>query len=479
MDLFPNNGVRSVQSEIEFVDLSKVLLIFNSSIGASIDDMDDYVQQKGLADHRIGFNFGVQNAAIGAADLDNSAVIECRTAPYKHQSFVDAVANYITDNAIQAVILSTYTPPTVIPITGGAAGYPLAAYAGAALYWQANGMSAAPPDAVEFGTTKKWMTRAQTLLLRPHGRIGCPDVTSTLIAEVPLRTGVEVDPSEGAPWHVYAVPSSDPATELFAKSPRFTGTNGVHYWIRNNCFGYLSPGFVSQYTWAKSAESWGGTSQNTNGPDTEAWVKSYTSICRGWVRYEGVLPQTEPINILVSNLTRAKIHWRFRAPTKAGGVGRAALHRGNWLWDLYFDDRPRPDPSFTEDIAALTNILINQYDVDADLAYGGNSRDNATEVTLGGQQWRMAVHTADYVRGNAIELWPPSFAGLNNDWITIGTRDLTTDFLAVILDLVDLGYISPSHYLVSMQAGLEGIAYDDFQTLGFYTALNDEPDGLY
>jgi len=121
--------------------------------------------------------------------------------------------------------------------------------------------------------------------------------------------------------------------------------------------------------------------------------------------------------------------------------------------------------------------MINQYDVDGDEFYGARSRDDAVPITLGGQSWRMWVHTAEWATDAVIELFPPDFDGPANDWIVFGTRDLTINLKAIIDDLVTLGYFPATHYLLSIQAGFEDIAYGDYEVEIFWFALQNEADG--
>jgi hypothetical protein len=268
------------------------------------------------------------------------------------------------------------------------------------------------------------------------------------------------------------VSSSYDTTYQYAISQSFTALNGARYAVRNNAFGFGSAGVGEQHNFACSERDWGFTSSHKNGPDSMGWVKSYGSVFRGWVRYEGLIAQTDAIGIQVGALTKARLRWKFDAPNNAGTVGIGAFHRVNALWDIYLGTNPSPPGAYIPNVS----LMINQYDIDADLFYGPHSRDSATLVTLGGKSWRMWIHTAEWATDTVIELFPPDFDGPANDWIVFGTKDLDFNLKGVLDDLVTLGHFPASHYLLSIQAGFEDIAYGDYRTRIFCVALQSESE---
>ncbi len=184
------------------IDPSKVLLIVNSDNAQSIADADDYVVKRGLnAAHRLGFAFGTSNAILLPSQLKTSGGPACTTAPYTGQMFAPAIAAYQNANEIQAVIMSTYTPCRVDPqvVAQPGAVFTLAAYAGAARFFNTFGAGSSPSyfsgdpvrttiEEIISTAPQDWIAVQSSSLGRvPHGRLGCPDYTSGTIAEIALR----------------------------------------------------------------------------------------------------------------------------------------------------------------------------------------------------------------------------------------------------------------------------------------------------
>ncbi len=186
------------------IDTSKVLLIVNADNAQSISDANDYVIKRGLnSAHRLAFNFGTSNATLTETELRNGTTLQCQTAPYIGHAFFGAISDYIQTHAIEAVIVSTYTPSSV---ASGAAVYTLASHAGAASWYQTH------TTGTPFYFTGSTPTRntIETIINNvpddwrpnggsnpfgfvPHGRLGCPDYTNGTIAEVALRASIGVE----------------------------------------------------------------------------------------------------------------------------------------------------------------------------------------------------------------------------------------------------------------------------------------------
>lgn len=288
-----------------------------------------------------------------------------------------------------------------------------------------------------------------------------PSTTTINIATAPVAS----------PWsaEVWSAAHSSPASFVAAqsKSPPIVASNGAVYYARMNAWNAGTGGFRYQRTWANNERDWGVTSTHMN----DGQVKSYSSVVRGWAWGEGFNGiNNSGLGIQISALTKARMRWAFLAPNDYGGaVGANATNRVNVLWDTYFHTSSNPGPN---DLPH-TSVMINQYDVDGDGYYGGLAQQGTT-VTLGGRQWRMYVFQSSWASGNTIELFPGPFP----DYLVFGTKDLTVDYRAVILDLVARGLIPASDYLTSIQAGYEVIAGGTFQTTIFWTALQNEVDGM-
>jgi Calx-beta domain len=250
----------------------------------------------------------------------------------------------------------------------------------------------------------------------------------------------------------------------YAKSASIQAANGATYYARMNAWNTSSSGFRHQKTWANNEHDWGVIATNVN----DGNVKSYSSVVRGWATGEGIQPMTKTIGLQISQLTKVHARWAFDAPSDYGGVGTNATNRVNVLWDTYFHSMPNPGGNDEPDV----NLMINQYDVDGDGYFGGMAKGGQV-VTLGGRQWRMAVMKGVAASGNTIQLFPGPF----NDYMVMGTKDLTLDYLGVVKDLVSLGLIPANEYLTSIQVGYEMIGNGTLTTTAFWTAINNEADG--
>lgn len=207
-------------SSMQTIDLQKVLLITNNDNAQSKLDAADYISRRGLnPTHVLAFNFGtLGSVAYEQLIGTGSPAIICQTSgAYLGKSFIEAIATYILNNDIDAVILSTYTTPE-LSINGG--GWPLAAYAGAAVYYQyyySTGEDPVPgyyspgvaamvdkypavsgsdywstyrntPTKIICSTAYNWKDSSVNIkAYRPHGRLGSP--TNGSIQENTLRGG--------------------------------------------------------------------------------------------------------------------------------------------------------------------------------------------------------------------------------------------------------------------------------------------------
>lgn len=198
---------------MDSIRLDRVLLIVNSDSAQSLNDAQDYATRRSLiGGHVLAFNFGLANANTKTLSELNgiTAGITCQTeGAYLGLYFVRAVRLYCTDNGIDAVIVSTFTPCKVSGFAApySLAVYPLAAVAGFSLWF--DGQQTMPPahfdpfvntvdsiDAVIAGAPATWRplpvtprnTRNPSRLI-PHGRLGAPNYISTSVAEVGLRGG--------------------------------------------------------------------------------------------------------------------------------------------------------------------------------------------------------------------------------------------------------------------------------------------------
>lgn len=183
------------------IDPNRVLIVTNSDNAQSNTDASDYIVKRGLTSRKLAFNFGTDNSAMDRGMLTGGAISHylCQTAPYAGQAFTVAIANYVADNAIEAVILSTYTPCRV---SFGGGVYTVSSFAGAASWWNANSSPLS-----YFDPTPRTRTTINQIVANvaqdwrpnrgnnpnsiiPHGRLGCPDYNNNTIAEVALNASV-------------------------------------------------------------------------------------------------------------------------------------------------------------------------------------------------------------------------------------------------------------------------------------------------
>lgn len=183
----------------------RVLLIANSDNAQSVADAADYTTRRGLTGgHTLTFAFGT----VGHTTFNTlwAAGPLCTTpGPYNGMRLLLACAAYIAANGIDAVILSTYTtyyvlmPGTSAIATMGsfvASSPNYVATAGALPYYfdRAN-YDATSHDSVasiQANVCHNWRRGSPRNPggFIPHGRLGCPDVANSTIAETPLRNTI-------------------------------------------------------------------------------------------------------------------------------------------------------------------------------------------------------------------------------------------------------------------------------------------------
>jgi hypothetical protein len=282
----------------------------------------------------------------------------------------------------------------------------------------------------------------------------------------------------------------------------FDFTQFGNYVVNNDNWGNL-PG---QQTWANSAGCWGSTASASN--IDIGGVRGYPSVTRGWEGNQTMLNALSTpgsndwttksgMGIAVSQLTKAKIHWTFSAPTTAGS-------RWMGLMDIYF--HPTATPAATEwppfvDLMidqSLADSVINNTTFYAMVA----TNDHASTVTLGGNEYLVYVDDSGEASfhqpgGHNIHLFnlSTSFTSNNNNPIW-GVTDATTDVAAIIRyfmqsnPLNDAGQpllnssgnaitspiITSNLYLNAINAGWEIDVGALFNNTNFCVAMQNEPD---
>ena len=167
------------------------------------------------------------------------------------------------------------------------------------------------------------------------------------------------------------------------------------------------------------------------------------------------------LGILVGDLRKAHIRWKMTTPPAGGYIRFMAL------WDIYFHTKPNPGGE-----AAQINLMIFQKIRD-DEGWFGLDTAGLQVVTFDGRPFRMRVSRW----GAGTERVVTLFLDPHTDY-DFGTDDMTLDLKAVIDSLVGLGHLSTTtDYLTSIQAGWEIVSGGTYQTLDFWTAVQNEADG--
>jgi hypothetical protein len=259
------------------------------------------------------------------------------------------------------------------------------------------------------------------------------------------------------------------AAEACAKTPASWATcdnwalqnyRGGKYFVRNNIWGQANPGGGQQCIWANSEHCWGITATHKN---ATGLVKGYPHIVRGWATGDGFKNANHGLGIRVTDLTKARLHWKMKAPT--GGRYQA-------LWDIYFHSKANPGGGDK----AQTSLMINQRLADdgyyaGELTHCPQNNGVCPPITLGGQNFRLWIGKSEWSTGNTIQLHKLPVEG--RVW---GSEDMTLDLKVVIDGLRKLRLIPDDVYLTSIQAGWEIIEGGTFETLEFWTAVQDDPE---
>ena len=218
---------------------ANTIIVANGSVNQSILDALSYCSSRGVptANIRI-FNFGTTPGAVQAAGLNStssafyasgSLTVSCDNGNSKYntggsdpqpfynsaiqgKSVYQTIHDDIVTGGALCILLSTYTPsqvqaassaPTTVTSGAGSDYHPLSAVLGAAAVLNgtstylagttisANPNTAVPAASITALTNDTIPTNWASLTnLRPHGRLGCPDLTNTTtFAEIALRAG--------------------------------------------------------------------------------------------------------------------------------------------------------------------------------------------------------------------------------------------------------------------------------------------------
>lgn len=265
-----------------------------------------------------------------------------------------------------------------------------------------------------------------------------------------------------------------------------------------------------QTLWAVDGNCWGVNTTFTN--QANGNVITFPNVSRGWSQNGAVMQQLSTpgtqdwttksgMGIRVDQLTKAKVHWAFDAPTTTG-----------WRWlglmDVYF--HKTNNPSYTEfppvvdlmiDQALMDQVLQGQPSTSATYYAAVASQSNPAVKTLGGVKYLIYVDNSGesafhQTGGHTIHLFrtPTQYTdGTGAFWGALDARhDLKAiiDFFRQSNPTDDLGnplkfadgttvtspLIPDNLYLNSAQAGWEIVSGTSFTNSAFCIAMQNEPD---
>ncbi len=270
-----------------------------------------------------------------------------------------------------------------------------------------------------------------------------------------------------------------------------------NYFVNNNNWG----GTSGQKFWSNDENCWGVTTSATR---DSGMVSSYPSVTRGWSQNATIMQQQggnswtvqSGMGIPVSQLTKAKVHWSFDAPTQ--GV------RWLGLMDNYFHKTSSPSPT---QFPPVVDLMVDQSIADQvvnDSSYYAlvAVQDHGTTITVSGVQYVMYIDDSDEnayhsAGGHTIHLFRTPSAFTSNTPLALwGTNDGVTDLAGIVKFFMqsnpvdDKGQplktssgatvtsplITSDLYLNSINAGWEIDTGTEFTNTGFCVAMQNEPD---
>lgn len=210
-----------------------------------------------------------------------------------------------------------------------------------------------------------------------------------------------------------------------------------NYFVNNNNWG----GTAGQKFWSNSKDCWGVTTTQTQDIQN---ITSYPSVTRGWSQNATAMQQASTpgtndwttqsgMGIAVGQLTKAKIHWAFTAPS-TGGM------RWLGLQDIYFHKTNNPDPS---EFPPVVDLMLDQAIADQVLGsttyYAAEAvASHGTTVTIGGNQYLVFIDDPDEAGyhqsgGHNIHLFNLPTAFTSNNALAIwGSMDADNDLAAIV-----------------------------------------------
>jgi len=228
-----------------------------------------------------------------------------------------------------------------------------------------------------------------------------------------------------------------PSAASYTTTGAYDSMQYGNYFVNNNNWG----GTAGQKFWSNSKDCWGVTTTQTQDIQN---ITSYPSVTRGWSQNATAMQQASTpgtndwttksgMGIAVGQLTKAKIHWAFTAPS-TGGM------RWLGLQDIYFHKTNNPDPS---EFPPVVDLMLDQAIADQVLGsttyYAAEAvASHGTTVTIGGNQYLVFIDDPDEAGyhqsgGHNIHLFNLPTAFTSNNALAIwGSMDADNDLAAIV-----------------------------------------------
>ena len=230
------------------------------------------------------------------------------------------------------------------------------------------------------------------------------------------------------------------------------------YFVNNNNWG----GTPGQQFWSNDENCWGVTTSATSDRSS---IGSYPSVTRGWSQNATIMQQQggnswtvkSGMGIPVSQLTKAKVHWSFNAPTTSG-------IRWLGLMDNYFHSTNSPSPS---QFPPVVDLMVDQSI--ADQVVNGSTyyalvaqQDHGSTVTISGVQYVVYIDDSDEsayhsAGGHTIHLFRTPSAFTSGTGLAIwGTNDGVTDLAAIVKFFMKSNPVDDNGQPLKTASGLDG-----------------------
>jgi hypothetical protein len=403
--------------------------------------------------------------------------------------------------ATYSVAQSAGTVAISVARTGGSSGAVTVAYA------SANGTATAGTDYTATNGTLSWAaadTAAKTFTVAISNTTPFSGSRTFTIALSGATGGAVL----GTPASATTTINGTVSTGTCAKSSTSYTTTGAfdsfqygNYFVNNNNWG----GTPGQSFWSNSQDCWGVTTTSILDGGS---IGSYPSVTRGWSQNATIMQQASTpgtndwttksgMGIAVTQLTKSKIHWAFKAPTNLGV-------RWLGLQDIYFHKTANPAPT---EFPPFVDVMIDQSI--ADQLVNGSTfyalvalQSHGTTITVGGNQYLIFIDEPGETGyhqsgGHNIHLFNLPTAFTSSAALAIWGRDDADNDLAAIVkffmqanpvddagkplqnsagSVITSPLIASNLYLTAINSGWEIDTGTAFTNTAFCVAMQSEAD---